>query len=173
MNENFNKVLSLLFAKGEPVYYSEISEILDLPEEGVKNLVHLLKNNLENLPFDVYIFKDRAQLILKERFSKIAEKLTEPKTIKPFSKSVQETLAIIAYKQPITKQVINKIRGIDSSHSVAKLLEYELIEVAGKLDAPRSPNLYRTTDEFLRVYGLTSIEDLPKEDEPIAEEVAV
>jgi len=161
MNENFNKVIALMFAKGEPVYYSEMAEVLDLPEEGVKNLIHLAKNSLDNLPFDIYIFKDRAQLILKEKFSKLAEKLSEPKVIKPFSKAVQETLAIVAYKQPLTKQMITKIRGIDSSHSIAKLLEYELIEVVGKLDVPHSPRLFGTTDEFLRVYGLSSLDDLP------------
>jgi len=173
MNENFNNVIALMFAKGEPIFYSEMAEVLSMSEDEVKNHVHLAKNNFDSLPFDIYIFKDRAQLILKEQYGKIAEKLTEPRVIKPFSKSVQETLAIIAYKQPVTKQVIEKIRGIDSSYSIARLMEYELIEVAGKLDVPYSPKLYKTTDEFLRVYGLSSIDDLPSGETLPKEEMAV
>ena len=73
-----------------------------------------------------------------------------------------ETLAIIAYKQPVTRQEIEKLRGINSDRSVAVLSEYGLIEDVGRLDAPGRPLIYGTTEEFLRVFGYSSLKDLPK-----------
>ena len=80
-----------------------------------------------------------------------------------------ETLSIIAYKQPITKMEIEKIRGVSCEHAVNKLVEYELVKELGRLDAPGRPMLFGTTEEFLRAFGVTSIEELPAISEDIIE----
>ena len=80
-----------------------------------------------------------------------------------------ETLSIIAYKQPVTKAEIEKIRGVSSDHAVNKLVEYELVKELGRLDAPGRPMLFGTTEEFLRAFGVTSIEELPAISEDIIE----
>ena len=72
-----------------------------------------------------------------------------------------ETLAIVAYHQPVTRSYVEQIRGMDSSYAVNNLVDKKLIEVCGRLDAPGHPSLYRTTDDFLRVFGLTDISELP------------
>ncbi|MBQ2317590.1 MAG: SMC-Scp complex subunit ScpB, partial [Lachnospiraceae bacterium] len=72
-----------------------------------------------------------------------------------------ETLSIIAYKQPVTRAEIEKIRGVDCSHAVSKLVEYQLVEEIGRLDAPGKPMLFGTTEEFLRSFGVTSLDELP------------
>ena len=77
------------------------------------------------------------------------------------SRSSMETLAIVVYHQPVTRSYIESVRGIDSSYAVNNLTEKQLIEVCGRLDAPGRPSLYRTTDEFLRVFGIRTLEELP------------
>ena len=84
------------------------------------------------------------------------------------SKSSLESLAIIAYNQPITRAYVEQVRGVDNSYSINVLLERELIEVCGQLDVPGRPRLYGTTENFLRVFGLSSLEDLPPIDLPTA-----
>ena len=86
------------------------------------------------------------------------------------SEEAFETLSIVAYRQPVTKSAIAKIRGVNSDHSVNKLVEYELIEEVGRMDAPGRPILFGTTEEFLRVFGIESLSSLPLlSDEQIAE----
>ena len=83
---------------------------------------------------------------------------------------LMETLSIIAYKQPVTKAEIEKIRGVSSDHAVSKLVEYSLVEEVGRLDAPGRPMLFGTTEEFLRSFGVSSLEELPELDPVLVEE---
>jgi len=105
---------------------------------------------------------DGYQMCTKSQYHKYISKLFDTKQKQNLSQAAMETLAIIAYKQPVTRQEIEKLRGVNSDRSVSILSEYGLIEDVGRLDAPGRPLIYSTTEEFLRVFGYSSLKDLPK-----------
>lgn len=162
---NLKSVLeSLLFAWGEPLNINEISRILNVP-------VHSITNVLSELSEQLALDKDRGLIIQKfgnsyqittkkENFEYI-QNLLQTTVNKSLSTAAMETLSIIAYKQPVTKVEIELIRGVKSSNVVKGLMDKGLIKEVGKLDKPGRPSLYATTDEFLRHFGLNSIEELP------------
>ena len=101
---------------------------------------------------------------------KYISKLYDTKQKQNLSQAAMETLAIIAYKQPVTRQEIERIRGVKSDHAVNKLVEYELIQEVGRLDVPGRPILFGTTEEFLRCFSISSLENLPEIDIMSADE---
>lgn len=155
---------ALLFAAGEPVRLSDISKVLGQPEAVCERLANDLAAQYEQ--------QERGMQIL--RLEKAYQMTTRPlyyDDIKLLYQSMQkvklteaqmETLAIAAYKQPVTKQEIDEIRGVKSDHVVSRLIEFGLLEEAGRLKAPGRPTLFKTTDAFLRNFGLSSVKDLPE-----------
>ena len=154
----------LLFAAGTIVKTSTISDILNEKVENIDNLINSMNNKLEleNRALMIRKINDGYQLCTKPIYHKYISKMYDTKKKQNLSQAAMETLAIIAYKQPVTRQEIEKLRGVNSDRSVSVLSEYGLIEDVGRLDVPGRPLIYSTTDEFLRVFGYSSLKDLPK-----------
>lgn len=106
-------------------------------------------------------FEDRWQMATRPYYGEIVKRILDTRRNAPLSPASLEVLAVIAYNQPVSRSFIEQVRGVDSSSTVAKLLEKGLIEEAGRLDLPGKPVAFRVTDTFLRVFGLGSLADLP------------
>ncbi len=172
MNSEFLPVIeAVLFAAGDPLSLSEIADILDKDEDETLELLNKLEENLKyrNSGITLQNVAGGYQLLTRPELFVFVKKLAKVKE-KKLSTPTMETLSIIAYKQPITKQEIENIRGVRIERSLAKLLEINLIEEKGRKDILGHPILYGTTDVFLRTFGLNSLDDLPKL--PNEEEVA-
>lgn len=157
---------SLLFAAGDSVPVDQLAEIMEMTEETValaaERLNHEYESNGRGLR--VLQLENSYQLCTAERFFAYIQKLKEPKRKQNLSPAALETLAVVAYHQPVTRSSIEFIRGVNSDASVNKLIERGLIEEHGRLDAPGRPILYVTTQEFLRAFGLSSLSGLPDPD---------
>lgn len=161
---NYEAVLEgILFTMGEPVERSVIAMAMEIPELAVEAAVTNLQKTYEaeNRGLQIIRLEDSYQLCTKpicyEPLIRIAARPRKP----VLTDVVMETLAIIAYKQPITKMEIEKIRGVSSDHAVNKLVEYGLVCEAGRLNAPGRPMLFATTEEFLRRFQVESLDELP------------
>ena len=157
-------VEGLLFAAGGVVKESSIESILEEKEVEVNKIIESInqKFEAENRAIMIRKINDGYQMCTKSQYHKYISKLFDTKQKQNLSQATMETLAIIAYKQPVTRQEIEKLRGVNSDRSVSILSEYGLIEDVGRLDAPGRPLIYSTTEEFLRVFGYSSLKDLPK-----------
>ena len=162
---NLKSVLeSLMFAWGEPLSINEMSKILEIP---VKSLAAVLDEMIsefrdnEDRGLLIQRFGNSYQLTTKRENYEYIHSLLENTVNKSLSTAAMETLSIIAYKQPVTKVEIERIRGVKCSQVVKGLLDKGLIKETGRLDKPGRPVVYSTTDEFLRHFGLTSIDELP------------
>jgi len=153
---------AVLFAAGLPLTVSKLAEIIEAPEWEVQEALTQLEHILSERGSGIFLRRPAGgyQLVTHPNAFPWVRKLSE--TIQPtLSSSAMETLAIIAYKQPITKQEVEHIRGVRAERSIARLLELELICEMGRKQVVGRPILYGTTDLFLRAFGLQQIEDLP------------
>ena len=157
-------VEAVLFAAGGSVETRALAQIFDLGTEEMRNIMKraALRYEGEDRGIRLVEFEDAWQLCTKpEYYGDLIKLVKQPK--KPvLTEVVLETLAIIAYKQPVTRTEVERIRGVRCDHAVNRLLEYGLIEEKGRLDAPGRPVLFGTTEEFLRCFGLGTLEDLPE-----------
>lgn len=155
---------AILFAMGEPVARSVLAKALETDEDTVEKAAAELSEiyNREERGIHLISLDESYQLGTKPcYYSNLITIASMPE--KPvLSETVLETLAIIAYRQPVTKAEISKIRGVSSDHAVSKLVEYGLIKEAGRLNAPGRPMLFVTTKEFLRRFGMESLGQLPE-----------
>lgn len=158
-----NLLESLLFAAGDSVPVSQLAEIMELTEAAVAEAAEKLNRQYtENgRGLQVISLEDSYQLCTAETFYPYIQKLKEPRRRPNLSPAALETLAVVAYHQPVTRSSIEFIRGVNSDGPVNKLIERGLIEEHGRLDAPGRPILYVTTQEFLRSFGLSSLSGLP------------
>lgn len=156
-------VEALLFAHGTPLAAPRIAAILDIPAEHVDRLLCLLEDEYAKPGRGLMIRRvaDGFQLCTKPELGGVVEKLTEIPEQK-LSQAALETLAVIAFRQPATKQEIEAIRGVKVDGVVNTLLECGFIRETGRKDAVGRPILYGTTDDFLIHFGLRSLEELPK-----------
>ena len=154
---------AILFAAGYPVGFEKLGEALGLSLGDTRAIAEELRRRLEDKSsgIQLLIFDDSCQLCTKEEHIDRIRAVLGVKRGGNLSRSSLETLAIVAYHQPVTRSYIDQIRGTDSAYAVNNLIDKRLIEVCGKLDAPGHPSLFRTTDDFLRVFGLTSLSALP------------
>lgn len=155
----------LLFASGdEGMTIKQISKIIETSEEHVQSVIVELKNDYgkEDRGLTMMQAHEVVHLITKPEHSEYYKKMLENPSPTRMSQAALETLAIIAYKQPITKTEIENIRGVGSDRPVKTLLSRSLIEEAGRKDSPGKPILYSTTKEFLIYFGLTSLDELPE-----------
>lgn len=153
---------AVLFAAGLPLSVPKLAEIIEAPEWEVQEALTQLEHTLSERGSGIFLRRSAGgyQLVTHPNAFPWVRKLSE--TIQPtLSSSAMETLAIIAYKQPITKQEVEHIRGVRAERSIARLLELELICEMGRKQVVGRPILYGTTDLFLRAFGLQQIEDLP------------
>lgn len=155
---------SILFAAGRQVTSGELAGVLELTPSAVDEIIDDLKNEYETQERGIQIVKvnDGYQMssIIDnyEYIYPIIDKRNKPN----LSQAALETLSIIAYNSGITRAEIETIRGVNSDGTIYKLLEHNLIEEAGRMDAPGRPMTYKTSEEFLRLFGLNSLDDLPE-----------
>jgi len=155
---------AVLFTMGESV---EISRLADVIEEDVKTTKEILKGmeeryGQEDRGIALTQFENSVQLCTKSEMYEYLIKIAKAPRKMVLTDTVLETLSIIAYKQPVTRVEIERIRGVSCDHAINKLLEYDLIMELGRLDAPGRPLLFGTTEQFLRSFGLGSLEELPE-----------
>ncbi len=164
-------VEAIIFSIGDPVERSVIAEALECTEEELEPVLQELAADYESPErgISLIFLEDSCQFVTKkDYYDPLIRIASNPK--KPSLTDVMmETLSIVAYRQPVTRGEIEKIRGVSSDHAVNRLIEYGLIKETGRLDAPGRPALFATTDEFLRRFGMDSTESLPMLD-PVTEE---
>ena len=162
---NYISVLEgLLFVAGDDgITLEEASYILELERSAVRQLLDELKKRLEdeNSGLELLLTASHYKLVTKASLKSYIEKYAVSPYSSQLSQASLETLAIIAYKQPVTRVDIESIRGVQSSGSIQKLLLRDLIEEAGRLDSPGRPKLYKTTAYFMDYFGLESLDALP------------
>jgi len=162
-NELQRVIEAILFASGERIEVSRLSEVLEVDPDEIQKAADELANNLafERRGIRILKLEDGYQMVSSGEMADYITKALETRKPPKLSSSQLETLTIIAYYQPATKAVVEQIRGVDSSYSVGALLNKKLIEEAGRLNVPGRPIQYKTTPDFLRTFGLQSLEDLP------------
>lgn len=157
---------ALLFVSERPLNLKELKDILKADYKNINNLENILyelKEEYANLnkPYEIKFVADGWIFATKPEYSPWIKKLLKEKTVLKFSPSALETLAIIAYKQPITRIEIDEIRGVESSGVIDTLLERKLIKITGRKETLGRPLLYGTTQEFLKRFGLAHLSELP------------
>jgi len=155
---------AILFTMGETVEISKLAETLELDVRTVKRLLKEMAATYEAEDRGIALtqFDDAVQLCTKPDMYEYLIKIAKNPRKMTLTDTVIETLSIIAYKQPVTRMDIERIRGVSCEHAINKLLEYDLITELGRLDAPGRPILFGTTEQFLRCFGVNSLEDLPE-----------
>lgn len=156
---------SILFTMGESVTLSQLSEVLELEKREIKKVIEEMMeeyNSRESSGLMIIQLEDAYQMCSKSETYEYLIKIA--KTPKKFvlTDALMETLAIVAYKQPVTKAELEAIRGVSCDHVISRLIEFDLIGEIGRLDAPGRPILFGTTEEFLRQFGLKSLDELPE-----------
>ncbi len=157
-------VEAILFTMGESVEISRLAEVIGEDLRTTKKIIKGLMERYqeENHGIALVQFDDAVQLCTKaEMYPYLIQIAKTPRKI-TLSDTVLETLSIIAYKQPVTRMEIEKVRGVSCDFAINKLLEYDLICELGRLDAPGRPLLFGTTEQFLRCFGVSSLEELPE-----------
>lgn len=154
---------AILFTMGESVELHKIAAAIKHDEETTRKLIHQLQDKYEAEDRGVRIIEleDSFQMCTKTEMYEYLIRIANQPRKYVLTDVLLETLSIVAYKQPVTKLEIEKIRGVKSDHAVNKLVEYNLVCEVGRLDAPGKPILFGTTEEFLRRFSIHSIEDLP------------
>lgn len=153
---------AILFVSGNEVSVSEITEKLNVSDMEIYAALEILKNRFSrNNGINLLVFNDKLQFSSNPELVDYVSAVLNPIREKELTKAMLETLSIIAYKQPITKAEIEELRGVDSSYAISMLVKLDMIYVAGKKDAIGKPLLYKTTDEFLKRFSLTSLSELP------------
>ena len=154
---------ALLFASGEPVSLRDIMRVLKLDEAKTERLVCQLSRIYEekNSGVQVEHLENRFQMSTRPAYYEAIKVLYQSKQMLKLTDTQLETLAIICYRQPVTRQEVSDIRGVASDNVISRLIQFDLVEEAGRMRAPGRPILLKTTDRFLRVFGLESVRDLP------------
>jgi segregation and condensation protein B len=157
------QIEAILFTMGEAVELERIAGAIDHDSETTRKLLHNMMDQYENEDRGIHIIElDGAfQLCTKSSMYETIIKITHIPKKHVLTEVLLETLSIIAYKQPITRLQIEAIRGVKSDHAVNKLIEYNLVCELGRMDVPGRPILFGTTEEFLRSFGLQSLDSLP------------
>lgn len=163
---------AVLFTMGESVELDKLALAVDSDKETVRQVIADMMKQYEKEDRGIKIIEleNAFQLCTKKEYYENLIKVAKAPKKQVLSDTLLETLAIIAYKQPITKMEIEKIRGVSSDHAVNRLVEYGLCKELGRLDAPGRPMLFGTTEEFLRVFGVQSIDELPVISEDLVEQ---
>lgn len=155
---------AMLFAVGREVSVKEIMNILELGAEDIDKIILNMKTEYDarNSGIEIIKVNDNYQLCTRKEYYENIYPLFDNRAKPNISNAALETLAIIAYNPKITRSEIEAIRGVNADGTVYKLLEYDLIEDAGKLDAPGRPTMYKVTNKFMKMFGISSLEELPE-----------
>jgi len=165
--ENFAILEACLFAAGHPLTYEKLAETLSLSVSACREVVEKWKpiyNSSDTMPRGILLvtFPDSCQLCTKELYGLEIKEALGIRRGGKLSQSLLEVLAVIAYNQPVTRSYVDTVRGVDSGYAMNALLEKSLIEPCGRVDAPGRPILFGTTEQFLRCFGVKSLEELPE-----------
>ncbi len=155
-------IQAVLFASGEPMEADRLAKLFSVNTDVVENLINSINDDYENFPFQILKLGKSYQMASRPEHADIIREALETKNNAPLSQAAMEVLAIIAYNQPVTKNFIEQVRGIDSSYVVNSLVNKGLVAEAGRLEIPGRPIAYETTEAFLRCFGMQDIEALPK-----------
>lgn len=155
---------SILFTMGDSVEISRLATVLEMSNKEVTEVLEGMqkKYEAEDRGISLLWLEDSVQLSTKADMYEYLIKIAKTPRKMTLTDTVLETLSIIAYKQPVTRLEIERIRGVSCDHAVNKLLEYDLITELGRLDAPGRPLLFGTTEQFLRCFGVKSLDELPE-----------
>lgn len=153
----------VLFAAGDSVPLEKLSDIVDVDTKTLKSIINNLADRYDHEKSGIMIIslENSYQMCTRPDYNEYISRLAEPKKGHNLSNAALEVLSVIAYKHPVTKTVIEQIRGVSSDTIVNRLVERGLVKEAGRLDAPGRPMLFKTTEEFLRCFNLKSLSDLP------------
>ena len=156
-------VEAMLFAHAEPVTAERLAGVLGVEEDAVSRLLLSLRDDYEAEDRGLVLLQleDRWQLATKTAYATYIKDIMDTRRNTPLSPAALEVLAIIAYNQPVSRSFIEQVRGVDSSSTVQTLVQKGIIEEAGRLDLPGRPVSFRTTDVFLRTFGIASLAELP------------
>lgn len=164
---------AILFAAGHPISYATLARVFEMTPAEIRKRIddYALLYNSSELPRGVLLltYSDSCQLCTKQHYLAEIRDALGIKKSGTLSSSALETLAIVAYNQPVTRLFVDTLRKVDSSYAMNSLIDRGLIECKGRLDVPGRPMLYGTTPDFLRSFGLTSLDALPKTTEEIME----
>ncbi len=157
-----NIIESILFVSGDPVDVNEMASLLDVKPKEIRKAVDVLKEKYAD-PSGISIleFNNKLQFSTSSKYANEVAIVLNPIRQRNLSKATLETAAIIAYKQPITRLEIEEIRGVSSDYAISILMEHNLITIVGRKDAVGKPTLFGTTDEFLKRFNISSIDELP------------
>lgn len=155
---------AILFATGRSVTEKELQMALEIPVDDLRSIIHNMQKEYEekNRGIELIQIEDSYQLCSKKDLHNYVCQVIDKRSKPRLSNASLETLAIIAYNPRVTRAEIEAIRGVSADASIYKLLEYDLIEEAGKVDMPGKPMSYKTTKEFLKTFGYISLKDLPE-----------
>ena len=154
---------AILFSVGDAVSVKELAKVLEAEENEVSTVIEYMVKEYEEEKRGIKLIKleDAYQLCTKQEYYDYLIKLVNMPKKHVLTDALMETLSIVAYKQPITRQEIEAIRGVSCVHAINKLVEYKLIGEVGRLDAVGRPILFGTTEDFMRSFGVTSLDELP------------
>ena len=165
---------AILFVAGEPVAVSDLAQALEVREMEIMHAVEALERECERRGVTVRRYGDHLRMETRAEYAPYVERLLQPVQRQTLSQTAMETLAVIAYRQPVTKGEVEQVRGVKCDYSVQSLLHKGLIREAGRKEALGRPILYATTDRFLEHFGISDIRELPplpdaqeKVDEPL------
>ena len=164
INEKKAKIEAILFAAGREVTKNEIMLALEISSDEIDEIISSMQNDYRNEERGIELIKvdDSYQLCTKKDMYEYVYPVLDKRNKPNLSTAALETLSIIAYNPKITRAEIEAIRGVSADACVYKLLEYGLITEAGKVDLPGKPMSYKTTDQFLKMFGYSSLNDLPE-----------
>ena len=156
-------VEAVLFASGEPVEVSRLAEALELDEKTVRSLADELaaEYSARGSGLSIVRLDDAYQMCSQRDYAEYIRRAIEIRRNTPLSQAAMEVLSIVAYNQPVTRAFIEQVRGVDCSAVMQGLITKSLVEEKGRLELPGRPLLYGTTADFLRCFGLSSLDDLP------------
>lgn len=156
---------AILFANGNAVSVSKLAQALNVKKSSINQAALKLAQRLDSPESGIQLLclEDKFQLCTKSQFADQIRAIMDIKKRAPLSNAAMEVIAIIAYNQPVTKAFIEQIRGVDCSAVLSSLVEKDLVEEKGRLDLPGRPLLYGTTDNFLRCFQLSNLDELPSD----------
>ena len=155
---------AMLFSAGREINIREFTNILELSSEDIDKIILNMKTIYEenNSGIEIIKINDNYQLCTRKEYYEYIYPLFDNRSKPNISNAALETLSIIAYNTNITRAEIENIRGVSSDGTIYKLLEFDLIEEAGKLNAPGRPTMYKVTNKFMKLFGISSLEELPE-----------
>ena len=170
MEEVQKNIEAIIFAAENPVKVDDLITYLNktaetpYTKEEIEGVIHVISEKYANdlFPFELGQVGGGYQLLTKPDYHHVVSSFLNRNTVKRLTTAALESLAIIAYKQPVTRNILESIRGVNADYAIQKLMEKELVEIAGRSTDPGKPLLYKTTQQFLDYFGINTLDDLPK-----------